>query len=36
MGKENWVNHSHGLQGGEITENNRKMILLWLQKKVSS
>ena len=36
MGKEYWVYHSHGLQGGEITENNWKMMLLWLQKKVSS
>lgn len=36
MGKEYWIYHSHGLQGGEITENNGKMMLLWLQKKVSS
>jgi hypothetical protein len=28
MGKEYWVNHSHGSQGGEKTENNGKMTVL--------
>jgi hypothetical protein len=28
MGKEYWVYHSHGLQGGEKTENNGKMTVL--------
>jgi hypothetical protein len=34
--KKYWVYHSHGLQDGEITKHNQKMMLLWVKKKVSS